>query len=82
MLYNHFKKLYFVKLSEKHNKDIAESLKLKPNQMFLVSKYKKQASYFKETELRNMLKELTNLDANYKIGLIDLQTGLEAILCQ
>lgn len=81
LIYNHFKKLYFTKLSEKYNKNLAESLNLKPNQMFLTTKYKKQASYFEEVTLRNILQELTNLDANYKLGLIDLDIGLEAILC-
>ena len=33
-LYNHFKRLYFVKLSLKYNKDIITSLTLKPNQTF------------------------------------------------
>ena len=81
-LYNHFKKLYTVKLCEKYNENITDSLNLKPNQTFLISKYKGQASYFKENELRNILDELINLDANYKVGLIDLQLGLEAILCR
>ena len=67
MIYNHFKKLYFTKLASKYNKDIAESLNLKQNQLFLVSKYKKQASYFEEETLREILQELINLDANYKI---------------
>lgn len=49
--------------------------------MFLVSKYKKQTGYFKEEELRKILEELINLDKNYKSGLIDINTGLEAILC-
>ena len=81
-LYNHFKKLYIVKLAIKNNKDITEALKLKPNQSFLIGKYKMQASYFKEEELKNILEELINLDSNYKIGLIDLNIGLEAILCR
>lgn len=81
LIYNHFKKLYFTKLSEKYHKNLAESLNLKPNQMFLTSKYKKQASYFEEETLREILQALTDLDANYKIGLIDLEMGLEAILC-
>lgn len=66
-LYNHFKKLYIVKLSEKYNRNLAEAMNLKPNQIFLTTKYKKQADYFKETELRNILEELINLDKNYKI---------------
>ena len=81
-LYNHFKKLYIVKLSEKYNTNLAQSLALKPNQIFLTSKYKSQASYFKEEELRNIIEELTSLDYNYKIGLIDLELGLNSILCK
>ncbi len=81
-LYNHFKKLYIIKLCEKNNKNITESLNLKPNQIFLISKYKTQANYFKEEELRNILEELINLDSNYKIGQIDLNIGLESILCR
>ena len=42
-LYNHFKKIYMVQLALKNNKDVAVSLNLKPNQMFLVNKYKTQA---------------------------------------
>ena len=80
-LYNHFKKLYFVKLAIAYNKDIAQSLQLKPNQMFLVNKYKLQAKGFKTSELRKIIQELENLDYKYKIGLIDLNVGLEAILC-
>ena len=81
-LYNHFKKLYIVKMAEKYRKDLATAMKLKPNQLFLVTKYKAQARYFEETELRKILQELTDLDSNYKTGLIDLNIGLEAILCK
>ncbi len=80
-LYNHFKKLYFVKIAIENNKDIASSLELKPNQIFLVNKYKIQAKSFSKKELRCVLQELADLDYKYKIGLIDLNLGLEAILC-
>ena len=80
-LYNHFKKLYFVKIAIANNKDVAQSLQLKPNQMFLVNKYKLQAKGFKTSELRKIIQELEDLDYHYKIGLIDLNGGLEAILC-
>ena len=56
-------------------------MNLKPNQAFLVGKYKKQASYFEEENLRMLLQELANLDYDYKMGKIDLNIGLEAILC-
>ena len=80
-LYNHFKKLYFVKLAIANNKDVATSLNLKANQMFLVNKYKIQAKGFKTSELRKIIQELEDLDYKYKIGLIDINVGLESILC-
>lgn len=79
-LYNHFKKLYLTKLALEEKKDIVQVLNLKPNQIFLVNKYKGQASYFTKEELKNILDELILLDKNSKIGLIDLNIGLEAIL--
>ena len=81
-LYNHFKKLYIIKIAEEENQNVSSALDLKPNQLFLVTKYKKQAKYFTTKELRKILEELINLDSNYKTGLIDLNVGLEAILCR
>lgn len=81
-LYNHFKKIYITKIALNTNKDLASSLNLKPNQVFLTSKYKVQAKYFKENELRDILQELCDLDYNFKSGKIDLQVGIETILCR
>lgn len=81
-LYNHFKKLYFTKVAMNNNKDMVTSLGLKPNQTFLVNKYKTQAKYFKTRELKEILQALRDLDYNYKNGLIDLQVGMESILCR
>lgn len=81
-LYNHFKKLYIVKIAEKYKKDLATSMKLKPNQMFLINKYKNQARYFSKDEIEKIMDEFVNLDANYKVGLIDINIGLESILCR
>ncbi len=81
-LYNHFKKIYLTKLcTERNRQDIISVLNLKPNQTFLVSKYKRQAGYFKTNELRKILGELIELDNKYKSGKIDINIGLEAILC-
>lgn len=80
-LYNHFKKIYFTKLAIQYNKDIESSLDLKANQMFLVNKYKAQANFFNVEELNILLQKLRDLDYQYKIGEIDLQIGLETILC-
>ena len=81
-LYNHFKKLYITKIAQKYNKEITTSLNLKPNQTFLVNKYKTQSKYFALAELKNILQEFRDLDYNSKNGLIDLQVGLETILCR
>ena len=81
-LYNHFKKLYIVKIAEENRKDLAIAMKLKPNQLFLTTKYKMQAKYFSKHEIENIMEEFINLDANYKVGLIDINIGLEAILCR
>lgn len=80
-LYNHFKKVYLCTIAVKLNKDIVTALGLKPNQTFLVTKYKKQASYFKQNELREILNSLIDLDYNSKNGKIDLDVGLRSILC-
>lgn len=80
-LYNHLKKIYLTILAQEYNTNIAEALNLKPNQMFLITKYKRQASYFKKEELKNILQELIDLDYKSKQGLLDINVGLEAILC-
>ena len=80
-LYNHFKKIYLCKLCSEYNRNVQEALKLKPNQIFLISKYKKQAEYFKKSQTRKILGELIELDNKYKSGKIDINVGLEAILC-
>ena len=81
-LYNHFKKLYIVKIAEEYKKDLATSMKLKPNQLFLTTKYRNQAKYFSKQEIEKIMEEFINLDAKYKVGLIDINVGLESILCR
>lgn len=80
-LYNHFKKIYLCTEALELKKDIVNTLNLKPTQTFLVTKYKKQASYFKKEELKKILEEFNELDYNSKNGKIDLDIGLRSILC-
>ena len=82
VLYGHFKKLYLTARSVRLNKDVAYSLGLKPNQLFLVGKYRKQAIAFKEKDLKSIMQELIDLDYNYKKGNIDVDIGLRSILCR
>ena len=81
-LYNHFKKLYLCSIAIEENKNIVEALGLKPNQAFLVSKYKKQISYFNKKGLKEIIIALIDLDYNSKIGKIDIDIGLRSILCR
>ena len=81
-LYNHFKKLYLTKLAIIENRDLAEVLNLKSNQIFLISKYKKQAKSFSEDDIKEILIELIDLDYKYKNGQIDLDIGLKSIICK
>ena len=80
-LYGHFKKLYLCAEATNSNKDIVNILKLKPNQTFLINKYKNQAKHFKVKELRKILNDFADLDYNFKVGNIDLDVGLRSILC-
>lgn len=80
-LYNHFKKLYITKLCDKYKSDVVKNLNLKPNQTFLVSKYKRQVNYFSEQDLKKILLKFIELDEDYKIGNIDLNIGLESVIC-
>ena len=80
MLYNHFKKLYIVQLSKGQN--VAQNLKLKPNQTFLVSKYQNQAKFFTQDEIRNLLNEFMYIDEAFKSGNLDINVGLESVLCR
>ena len=81
-MYNHFKKIYITKIAVNEKLNIAESLNLKPNQTFLASKYRTQSGYFKEAELKTILKEFSELDSKVKNGMMDINVGLEAILCR
>lgn len=66
-MYNHFKKLYIIKVAERYGKDPVYALNLKPNQTFLVNKYKVQAKFFKEAEIRGIIDDMIKLDTNYKL---------------
>ena len=82
ILYNHFKKLYLTKLALKNKREVTEVLELKANQSFLTTKYINQSRYFSEEEIEKILKEMIDLDYNYKNGIIDVEIGLRAILCK
>ena len=79
-LYNHLKKLYLTKLAINESKDLVQVLELKPNQVFLIGKYKKQSGCFTENALIDLLEKLIKLDYNSKNGLMDIDIGLKSII--
>ena len=81
ILYGHFKDLYLTKICIRENRDIVSNLGLTPNKTFLVKRYREQASYFKEEELKKILFELIDLDVSIKNGSIDPEVGIQTILC-
>ena len=80
-LYNHVTKMFITKIAIEENKNIALSLNLRPNQMFLTDKYKAQCRLFEKEELLKIMQDLIELDYKYKQGLIDIDIGLRTILC-
>lgn len=66
-MYNHFKKIYIVKLAERYKRDVASVLSLKPNQTFLINRYKAQARSFSEKEIRGLIDDMISLDTSYKV---------------
>ena len=80
-LYTHFKKLYLCSEAIKNGQNIALTLGLKPNQTFLVNKYRNQLSHFDEITLRKLLDEFVELDYKFKTAKIDVDLGLRSILC-
>lgn len=80
-LYNHFKKLYLCAIALEQKQDVAMALSLKPNQTFLVNKYRRQASFFSQDILRNILREFVKIDYQSKNGLVDIDVALRSVLC-
>ena len=81
VLYGHFKKLYYAKIALKDKRDVGKALNLSGKQLYYANKYVKQSSYFSEETIRKILQEFIELDYKYKIGSIDVNIGLESILC-
>ena len=72
-LYNYFRKLLHVSISDKSNKELATILST-PD--FVVAKLKKQASFFKKKSIKNAVDMLSDADYKIKSGLTDDQTAM------
>ena len=80
-IYGHFKKIYFTKTALREKMSVSEILGLSEKTAFLEKKYIAQSKYFEEKTLRRIIQEFIDLDYKYKTGAIDVNLGLESILC-
>jgi len=78
MIARHFKSLLITKICIRKNISVSEELNIKFP--FIVNKYKEQCRRFQEKELEDIVIRLADLDANSKVGKIDLKIGLELCL--
>ncbi len=81
-IHEHLKKLDKCKLAVIQDKDVAEYLALKPNQTFLIQKYKRHSNNYTEEELYNIIKSFQDLRELYyhTKEKFDLKLGIKTIL--
>ena len=81
VLYGHFRRMFYAKISKVESRELAEILGVKE---FAVSKAKQQAESFKALQLKTILDIIGDTEANIKLGKmspeIAIKTGLVSIL--
>lgn len=77
MITKHFKSLLLAKVVLEQGKSVAAELGINP---YPAKKYSEQSRNFSKEELIRIFKELAELDADSKVGKIDLKIGLQKIM--
>lgn len=77
MITKHFKSLLLAKVILEQGKNVASELGINP---YPAKKYSEQSKNFSKEELIRIFKELAELDADSKVGKIDLKIGLQKIM--
>lgn len=77
MITKHFKSLLLTKVALEQGKNVAAELGINP---YPAKKYSDQSKNFKKEELIQIFKELAELDADSKVGKIDLKIGTQKIM--
>lgn len=77
MIAKHFKSLLLAKVVLEQGKSVASELGINP---YPAKKYAEQSKNFSKEELIRIFKELATLDADSKVGKIDLKIGLQKIM--
>lgn len=77
MITKHFKSLLLAKVILEQGKSVAAELGINP---YPAKKYSDQSKNFSKEELIRIFKELAELDADSKVGKIDLKIGLQKVM--
>lgn len=77
MIAKHFKSLLLAKVALEQGKSVATELGCHP---FAAKKYAEQSQNFTKQELITIFKEFAKLDADSKVGKIDLKVGMQRIM--
>lgn len=73
-LYNHFRRLLFVSITQKNDKELAELLGIKE---YAIKKSKQQATKFTAKRLMKIVNVLSEADTNFKSGKTSLTNALD-----
>ena len=72
-LYNHFRRLYYTKISGKSDDEMSSMLKVQP---FAIKKLRQQLNYFSETKLKKILENINDNEFKIKSGLIEPENAI------
>lgn len=82
LVYRHFNILYLIKTATVDGRGNAEIAKKAGMPDFVVKKYKNQTQRYSEEELLDIIRECTEVEESFKNGNIDINIGLETIMCR
>lgn len=77
LIYNHFRRLFFVSVTNENVKELSKLLEIKE---FAVQKCIKQAKYFTKKQLKSIVDKCSELDFQIKQSLTNFETGLDLLV--
>jgi DNA polymerase-3 subunit delta len=77
MLYKHIRNMYIIKVAQEEGRSSAAELGINP---YVFSKVTRQLKNFTDSDIKNMLNNLIELDFNSKSGNINIRVGLECFI--
>lgn len=77
LLYNHFRKLYFISISNKNNIELAQMLSQKE---YTIKKLREQLKYFNQDNLKNILQLIYDTEFMVKTGDLDYVSGVKNVI--